>query len=91
MSTLVLTAIVLVAAVLATRLRRVATSTNSRVALRASLVLCLATPIGVLVGLRTGLVASTPTNFALSVIVVIYFGVIQSYRIHRDTHGRRHG
>jgi hypothetical protein len=91
MSTLVLAAIVLIAALLVARFRRIAASTSSRGPLRVSLTLCIATPIGFLVALSTGLVASTPPNFALVVAAVIYFGVIQSYRIHRETHGRRQG
>lgn len=91
MSTFVLAAIVIVAALLVVRLRRIAASTNSRVALWASLVLCIVTPIGFLVALNTGVVPSTATNLALVVVAVIYFGVIQSYRIERENRRRRQG
>jgi hypothetical protein len=91
MSTFVLAAIAIVAALLVARLRRIVASTNSRGALWVSLVLCIATPIGFLVALNTGVVPSTVTNFTLVVVAVIYFGVIQSYRIDRDNRRRRQG
>lgn len=73
------------------QLRRRAASTTSKGdwARRAALALCLLVPAGFLAALKTGIIPSTPINFALVVIAIVYFGFIQSYRIDRDHVARK--
>lgn len=89
MSALVLAFIFVFASLSVRRLRRIAASTGSDKAMWGSLALCLGTPAGFLVSLNTGAVPSTPTNLAIVLATVIYLGVIQCYRIYRDSDGRR--
>jgi hypothetical protein len=89
MSALVLVSIVVLASLSVRRLRRIAASTGSDRAMWGSIALCLGTPTGFLVSMNTGAVPSTPTNLAIVLAAVIYLGVIQCYRIYRDSDDRR--
>lgn len=83
MGTAILLAAAVLSAIAVRHLRGGSSKSRSPALLWLALVLSLAVAIALLVVLKARLVSITPINFSVILFGIIYFGVVECFRIHR--------
>lgn len=83
MGTAILLAIAVLSAIAVSCLRGTSSASRNPALLWSALVFSLAVAIALLVVLKAKLLPITPINFSVIVLGIIYFGVVECFRIHR--------
>ena len=84
MSTAILLAVLVLSAIALNLLRGSVSARRSPIFLRSALIASMAMVTALYGVLKTGFIPITPINFTVIVLGIIYFGVIQCMRIHRQ-------